>query len=93
MNKAASTPMPLAGVKGSRFSYLRRTFRSTILAEFGAEVVWVEQPGTGDLKFGTAESGDSQPFSGIRATNVASRQISNRRRQSHARGNGKKPTL
>ena len=63
MNEAASTPMPMAGVRVLDLAtFLAGPFCSTILAEFGAEVIKIEQPGTGDplRKFGTmTESGDS----------------------------------
>ena len=63
MSEAASAPLPLAGIRVlDMATFLAGPFCSTILAEFGAEVIKVEQPGTGDplRKFGTmTDSGDS----------------------------------
>jgi crotonobetainyl-CoA:carnitine CoA-transferase CaiB-like acyl-CoA transferase len=60
------TPLPLEGIRVLDIAtFLAGPFCSSIMGEFGAEVIKVEQPGVGDplRKFGTpTEAGDSLVF-------------------------------
>lgn len=60
------TPLPLEGIRILDIAtFLAGPFCSSIMGEFGAEVIKVEQPGVGDplRKFGTpTEAGDSLVF-------------------------------
>ena len=57
------TPLPLEGIRGlDAATFLAGPFCSSIMGEFGAEVIKIEQPGVGDplRKFGTVtSSGDT----------------------------------
>ncbi|MQX36059.1 CaiB/BaiF CoA transferase family protein [Roseospira navarrensis] len=66
MTSSPPTPRPLEGVRVlDAATFIAGPFSTAILAEFGAEVIKVEQPGTGDScrQFGTrTERGDSLVF-------------------------------
>ncbi len=59
---------PLAGVRVLDFSRLvAGNMLSLQLADFGAEVIKVETPGSGDTLRDWREEGDQRPLEGVRA--------------------------